>query len=303
MKKLSKIFILVLLTIAFIISNFSVVKADSGWDGSYGGGGSTGGWSSGGSHGGGWSSGGNHRPSSGGHGGKSTKEDIYTAVVTFGVVVIIIAIVYISQLKKSANFQSSKSPLPDTTTTPVSINLPLSDKVKRILPNFDEKRFIDQAYEIYKDIQVAWMDFDYETLRKLTTDELYNLYHSQLVALSVKKQKNIMKDFKLFGAKITNVEHNNASISIKINMQIECTDYVIDKNEKVVRGDANDRMFYNYEMTFTKGLNEKDNKCPNCNAPLENVHSSVCPYCNSTIISDNHNWVLSKKQMLNQSIK
>ncbi len=42
------------------------------------------------------------------------------------------------------------------------------------------------------------------------------------------------------------------------------------------------------------------NKCPNCNAPLENVQSSVCPYCNSTIINSQHDWVLSKKEMIRQ---
>lgn len=145
------------------------------------------------------------------------------------------------------------------------------------------------------------MDFDYETLRKWTTDELYNLYHSQLVALNLKKQKNIMKDFRFISAEIVDQEYNDKKISVSIKMRIECHDYVVDKEGKVVRGTDKDWMIYSYKMTFTKGLDQKDNKCPNCNAPLENVQSSVCPYCDSTIINDKYDWILSKKQMLEQS--
>ena len=47
----------------------------------------------------------------------------------------------------------------------------------------------------------------------------------------------------------------------------------------------------------------KDAKCPNCGAPLENVNSSKCPYCDSTIIGENYDWILAKKQVLSQRYK
>lgn len=300
MKKFTKIFLIGLVVISLISSNVSLVRADSGWDGSYDSGGSTGG---GGWTGGGWSTGGGHknnwtnsnrRPTYGSQ--KLSTFHLVTIMTFFAVSLIILMIVY---WVKNANYKSYRSPLPSTTTTDVPLND--VDRIKRILPDFDEKKFIDQAFETYKKIQEAWMDFDYETLRKWTTDELYNLYHSQLVALNLKKQKNIMKDFRFISAKIVDQEYNDKKISVSINMRIECHDYVVDKEGKVVRGTDKDWMIYSYKMTFTKGLDQKDNKCPNCNAPLENVQSSVCPYCDSTIINDKHDWILSKKQMLEQS--
>ena len=175
------------------------------------------------------------------------------------------------------------------------------NKIKDVLPNFGKLIFKQQAFKIYKEIQNAWMNFDYEKLRKYTTDELYNMYHSQLVALNVKKQKNIMKDFKLNDFEIIGMEHNSNTISLKVYMNVECYDYIIDKNNKVLRGKDYIKVNYLYEMTFIKGTSEKQNKCPNCNAPLDNVNSSKCSYCDSIIISDNYDWVLSKKQVKKQT--
>ena len=58
-----------------------------------------------------------------------------------------------------------------------------------------------------------------------------------------------------------------------------------------------------YDLTFIKSKSETDNKCPNCGAPLDNVTSSVCPYCKSTIVNGSHDFVLSKKSAINQTFE
>lgn len=177
------------------------------------------------------------------------------------------------------------------------------NKIKEILPDFNLNEFRSTTFEAYKNIQESWMNFNYDELKKHTTNELFNLYKSELMALKVKKQKNIMSDFNLEEFSIKNMEKGTDDISVKIHMTVSCLDYVVNKNDEVVRGTNKRKVVYKYEMTFTKGLNRKDNKCPNCNAPLENVTTSTCPYCNSTVISTNHDWVLSKKQVINQRLK
>ena len=56
-----------------------------------------------------------------------------------------------------------------------------------------------------------------------------------------------------------------------------------------------------YELTFVRTVSEKDNVCPNCHAPLPKNASNVCEYCHSTIASSSYNWVISKKQVINQN--
>ncbi len=175
------------------------------------------------------------------------------------------------------------------------------DEVLKLIPDFDEENFKQQAYELYKAIQIAWMNFDENAIRKYTTDALYNTYSSQLALLKVKQEKNIMKDFELQQVQIAGMEVKENFVSLAVSMTISCYDFIVDANGKAIRGNENKKVTYKYLMIFNKGLSQKPNKCPNCGASLEDVNSNTCPYCRSNLINENYDWVLSKKQVLSQT--
>lgn len=278
--------VLIFFAIALIcLMPFYKPEADSGFDGSYSGG------SSGGFSGSSWSSGSSHYSGSYSGGGSS---DPIVLILPLGITLIIVAVAIISSRQKGTI-------MPTTTLKNVPPYNP--EKLKEYLPNFNPEEFKNQAYEIYKKVQVAWMEFDYDSMRKSVTDEMYNMYKTQLTTLSVKKQTNVMKDFGLLGFNIVGMEIKDKTVSLTVTMQVECFDYIVNKEGRVLRGTDKRKVIYNYAMTFNKGISEKQNKCPNCGAPLENVNSSECPYCNSVIISENYDWVLSKKQVLSQRYK
>ena len=298
--------LIILMSCLFIIP----IHADSGWDSSYSpssGSGSSGGYDSS----GGYSSPGrthsSNSSSSSEYSGIDITEESISEIITIsiisGIVLFIIGCLYIILERKIAQISNRLR-----TNFKIKFDfynqLEFSHKIANsILLDIDSEQFKLKAFEIYKEIQIAWMNFDYDTLRKYTTDELYNLYHSQLIALKAKKQQNIMSNFTFKSGKIIHVEKTTNNIIVKVQMLVECYDYVVNESKKVIRGTDKRKNIYHYEMTFIKGLNIKNNKCPNCNASLEKVNSSVCPYCDSTIINDNHDYVLSKKQMLNQGQK
>ena len=278
--------VLIFFAIALIcLMPFYKPEADSGFDGSYSGG------SSGGFSGSSWSSGSSHYSGSYSGGGSS---DPIVLILPLGITLIIVAVAIISSRQKGTI-------MPTTTLKNVPPYNP--EKLKEYLPNFNPEEFKNQAYEIYKKVQVAWMEFDYDSMRKSVTDEMYNMYKTQLTTLSVKKQTNVMKDFGLLGFNIVGMEIKDKTVSLTVTMQVECFDYIVNKEGRVLRGTDKRKVIYNYALTFNKGISEKQNKCPNCGAPLENVNSSECPYCNSVIISENYDWVLSKKQVLSQRYK
>ena len=285
-KKVKNVLIIVIAALVFMIP-FYHPEADSGFDGSYSGGSSSGGFSSS-----SWSGSGSSY-----HGGRYYSNGNGDPVVVFITLGITLVIVFVAIM--SARKQTTMMP-----TTALK-NIPPYDpeKLKEYLPDFDPIEFKNQTYEIYKKIQVSWMNFDYESMRKCVTDEMFNMYKSQLTTLSVKKQTNIMKDFNLLSFNIVGMEVKDNILSLTVTMGIECYDYITDKNNKVVRGTDKRKVIYNYAMTFNKGISDKPNKCPNCGAPLENVNSSVCPYCDSTIIGENYDWILAKKQVLSQKYK
>ena len=282
-KKVKTIFLMFLTALILLIPIYHP-EADSGFDGSYSGGG---GFSSGSSWSGGSSYGGTYI--------STGPVDPVSALISLAFVLIITAIIIMNAKKQNINN------FPKTNLS----NIPTYDpvKLKQLLPDFDENKFKDQAFDIYQKIQIAWMNFDYESMRKCVTDEMFNMYKSQLTTLKVKKQTNIMKDFNLLGFNIVGMDIQKDIVSLTVIMQIECYDYITDKTNKVVRGTNKKKVIYNYAMTFNKGISQKQNKCPNCGAPLENVNSSKCPYCDSVIISKNYDWVLAKKQVLSQRYK
>ena len=166
----------------------------------------------------------------------------------------------------------------------------------------EKKRLEIEAFNIYKELQYAWMNFDEETIRRLTTDEMYNMYLMQLDTLKVKNQKNLMYDIKYLSSYIKETYEENGQETIVINMQVSCYDFLIDTNtDKVVRGVANKVNYYDYSLTFVKTTNDKKlDICPRCGAPVKGNSSGVCEYCKSTLISNNYTLVLSKKKMLSQ---
>lgn len=284
-KKYQKLILIILAAFIFLIPTYHP-EADSGFDGSYSGGSSSSSsWSGSSSS---WSSS-SHYGS--GRYSSSNSDPLGTLITLIIILVVVAYIIKNSKQTSSTNLTTSLSNVPPYNP----------EKFKKFVLDFNEEEFKNQAYEIYKKVQIAWMNFDYDSIRQSVTDEMYNMYKSQLTTLKVKKQTNIMKDFELIGFKIIGMEVKENLASLTTVMQVSCYDYIIDKDGKVVRGNDKRKVTYTYSMTFNKGMSEKPNKCPNCNAPLENVNSSTCPYCDSTIIGDNYDWILAKKQVLSQT--
>lgn len=293
MLKKTSFFIIIFIVSLAIIFTSRVVSADSGWDYDYD-------YDSGSS----WDSDSSWDSSSS---WSSDESGIYiggdlsdTDPEIIIAVLVILAIIILLSLRKPKQIDVSKVPLQKGT-----IKEELSyDEIKAIDPNLDKELLKEQVFNLYKDVQIAWMNFDYDTLRKNLTDEMYNMYSSQLKTLKLKNQKNIMKDITLTSCKITSIDIANGKEEVQIYLNVIQYDYVIDKDKKVVRGTDKYKNNVEYKITLVRNIdNKKIEKCPNCNAPIEIVSGGVCPYCDSTIINNNEEFIMSKKECISQSQK
>ena len=167
------------------------------------------------------------------------------------------------------------------------------DKIKepsiKFMKAYDE--FVSEG-----SIQNAWSDFDYDTMKSLISDELFKNYKSQLKVLSAKKQKNIMHDFELIDAYISNFEKDGKYYSIDVIMTVSFYDYVVNKDGKVVRGKKKTLVENKYLLTYSKD-ERHSNICPNCGATLKKEDVTKCEYCKTIISNNNHDWILVKKQI------
>ena len=294
-KKLVKLLAIFLGLIALVFSlRYIIIKADSGWDSSYDFGGSDWGSSDWGSSSydfdwGSSSSSSNYYSS--GDGG-----DLFGVLIGFIIIVVIFSIVIADERKRlgKANYGTSIS------QEYYDKHLIALKMMKTYMPDFNHEEFAKQAEEIFVKVQLAWMDFDYDALKDLLTDELYNTYKSQLKALSLKKQRNIMSDFEPINFLLTGVEKTNEDFTLKGAYRVAFYDYVVDANNNVVRGTKERKIEMVYELTFVGSLDAINNKCPHCGAPLSEAASNKCAYCNSIVVSKTHKLVLSKKQAIKQ---
>ena len=267
------IFLILIIPVLLITISTQKVKADSGFDTSYDSGGSS--WDS--SSSSDWDS--DDYSSSGG--------GSFIGLIIF-TVIFIIAI-------KSA-LDKSKS----TNVHPSIVDSSLSDdEIRKYIPNFDRNKFITDRFNDYVQIQNAWMNFDYNTLRSKLTDELYNQYAMQLDTMKIKNEQNIMSSFKHKETAITEIYEENGELVVTINSVITFYDFIV-QNGRVVRGNSTKKITSLYEMKFVCNKDAMSNKCPSCHAPLNNNSSQVCEYCGSVITRTGENWVMTKKQTKKQ---
>ena len=289
-KKVRQILKICLLFIVLIIpfTYLSYVRADSGWDTGYSGGssgGSSGGWSSGGSSS--WSTGGSSRSRDSYSDGEAGSEFVAFLFIIF-IVIVVLAIMS----EKNGNVDDSNQIVESQTYPDITETL-----IKQYLPDYDLGSLKNMAYQKFLQIQTAWMNFDYDALRELCTDELYNTYKSQLKVLETKKQKNVMTNFNLLENRVIDIMESSERITVEFYMRISFFDYVINvETNNAVMGTKNSPITNNYKMNYVIAKDRQPkNKCPNCGAPFNAVTSKECEYCGSTIVFDSKDFVLSKK--------
>lgn len=281
------VIVLVLVLSASIIMRQDKSNADAGYHSSYSGGSS----SSSSSH----SSYSGSRSSSSSRGYSSSSSSGGSALSGFIVLIIIFIIIIVINASKKGNKSISNA-------IPVINNDQAINEIKKHIPDFDVNKFLQNGYNIYMRIEDAWMNFDLDKVRDVMTDEMFNMYESQLTSMEMKGEQNIMKGFNLLNSAITDASVQNNMMQVTTRYVIEFYDYIIKKDTKqVVRGNSNRKIRMTYEMTFIEKLEKtKLDKCPNCGAPISINSAGICEYCNSKIVDDNAEWIMSKKLSLHQ---
>ena len=206
--------------------------------------------------------------------------------------IIIIVVIALSKNKKLKN----------NNRIVVTNNEQAINEIKKYIPSFDANKFLLNGYGIFVRIEEAWMNFDLEKVRDCITDEMFNMYESQLTSMEMNGEQNIMKDFKLINSAVTQASKQNNMLQVKTRYTVEFYDYIINRSTKaIVRGNSNRKMRMVYEFTFIKDIeNKKLDKCPNCGAEININSAGICEYCNSKLVDDSKDWVMSKKVSLLQ---
>lgn len=248
-------FLIFILLVGATDFNLFSVATDSGFDTSYDGGGYSGGYSSSGY-------------GSGGIGIFYIIMFIYRYPF-FALIIAIITYLIIGHIKEQRRYYNN------------DLNYTFIDDKYKYSIEID-KELLKQIYKIYYDVQIAWMNFDYDRLRELVSDELYNMYYNELESLRVKGYKNILEGFRIKKISLVSKKEKNGIIEHCINLNVCFYDYIVDQNGHVVRGNKRKYNSMTYFLTVARDTKEKNN-CPNCHAPL--LEQTICRYCGTYIRS------------------
>ncbi len=296
----------------FFLFSFVPVSADSGWDNSYGGGGFGG--FDGGSYGGfgGSSSGGTFYDFSSGD--TEYSADYYLFEVFFCIAFFLILLfVIVAKSKKRTHFSNDTEKT--ITSRSVFRHIPFASNekqeetyeshksefyegleiFKKYFPNMTKQDLLDQFFSIFVSIQEAWMNFDYDKLEKLCSDELFQSYQSDLEVLKMKNGKNVMHDFEKIFSNIQRIREEDGKIIVDVYLFVSFYDYVIDANtEKILQGNQDSPMSCKYHLVFVKNL-EVEGNCPNCGAEKQ---KRECEFCHTILPAPNQDFVLSQKERI-----
>lgn len=270
MKKNKKLLINCALIIVFSLLLILKVRADSGFDIDFGGG--------------------------GGSGDSGGIIDLILLLIRHPVAFVIVVIVIIIL---AIYYNNKDKQLHNTTAMGLSLyrglELPM-EQVTSILGNIDVEELLAQRFQQFVDIQTGWMNFDHDLLRTKCTDEMYNQYAMQLDTMQLKNQQNIMSEFRYFEGMITALEKDGNKVTMTMQMITSFFDYMME-NGSVTRGKQDRKVIAQYELTFVCTLGS-NGICPNCGAKLPKTN--VCSYCHSVVPNSGSDWVLAKKQTLQQ---
>lgn len=143
------------------------------------------------------------------------------------------------------------------------------------------------------------MNFDYDQLKELCSDTLFNTYKSQLEVLKIKNGKNIMNSFNFINVSILKIIKENDIITIRANVKVLFLDYVIDTtNKKVIRGNSFYPLTNTYILEFVVTDNTEEQICDGCGNPIENNVSGIYPYCRKKYVVKPTKFVLSTKRKI-----
>lgn len=198
------------------------------------------------------------------------------------------------QPSNSANTQSA------TVVAPGNTEKEIIEKIQKVDPNFSETKFKAYAKKVWLSLQEAWESKNWESVRHLESEELYQLHNRQLKEYITLKKTNYLNMQNIRNVTITDFHEDGAIEILVVRLYASLLDYVMDDvTRKVIEGSDQNYVYRNYRLEFIRPKGTKTQNtaqtthCPNCGALLNLSESGECEYCHSMVPSANSEWVLN----------
>jgi len=145
----------------------------------------------------------------------------------------------------------------------------------------DLEAFKNYFYKIFVDFENAYNSLDYNTMKSLSTPQLFHNYHTGITLDLEQGKKRIINNIQK--KKVIIYETFSSTVKQVVSAMIEVSyiNYTMDKNGVVIKGNRDFKVNEKFEVTFRKDF-EKEHitNCPNCGA---NVTGNKCEFCRTSL--------------------
>ena len=316
MKKRSVIVGILLVVLLFVFApsaHAGVGNTDSGGSSLIdSGGGSS--WSDSGSS---WSDGGSSWSGGSSSYGSGSGTDSGGVVAVFAIVGLIGFIYNIAKEANDSDESFSSNSGPKRTTEeragrPIENNYEAIRRIRKLDPMFDEDRFLSQVKLVYLQLQSAWTEKDWNSVRNLESTSLYEQHLTQLQEHIRAKTTNVLERVCVEDSKIKDfIENPEGNDRIEVILSSTMRDYIrSDETGRVIEGDPTKDLFTVYRMVFLrehgaqteiiKNSEVVSDHCPNCGAPLTIDSIDKCEYCQASLKHNPKDWVLDVYEVVDE---
>ncbi|MBR4079825.1 MAG: TIM44-like domain-containing protein, partial [Christensenellaceae bacterium] len=222
------------------------------------------------------------------------------------IVIIAVVLIMISKKKKGGSSRPAGG-----NVTPQSMLRPMSEYAQ-LDPNFDGAEMAEKLANLYVQMQNAWTDKDISPVRPYFTDALYQQMERQVGMLAKTGRTNYVERIAVLGVTLRGFMQKNGEDHLIAELRTRIVDYTLDDaTGRLISGSQTAEKFMTYEWELsrvsgavtTKGENMRRVSCPGCGAPLDINATAKCPYCDSIVTLEEHDWAICSIKGISQTTK
>ena len=178
--------------------------------------------------------------------------------------------------------------------------------LKNIGKDYTKDQFASWAFQFYNQIILSVQHENYEYLRDVLADDLYNNYLISIKNAKDRNVKNIVEDMKPIFTKLVSLVIKDDLEIAKVWIKVSYLEYTMDITpsteenpikDRIIMGSKNHKLEKEYMLTLVKGRTEKESvACPNCGFITHIVSQNTCSRCGAVVVNRRYHWVLIGKE-------
>ncbi|HEX6094980.1 MAG TPA: Tim44-like domain-containing protein [Thermoanaerobaculia bacterium] len=165
-------------------------------------------------------------------------------------------------------------------------------------PGFDWVAFQARVRDIAVELQEAWTARDWERVRPLESEGLFQMHRYWIDAYRRQRLKNVVADFRVTRIETVKIDSDAFYESVTVRIWAEGRDHTVDENGRVVSGSATELRRWSEYWTLirSRGVDAgvQSRSCPNCGARVALGATGVCEFCGGKLTAGEFGWVLSR---------